>query len=391
MEVTGGQSLRILILNYEYPPLGGGAGVVTQHLAERMAARGHKVHIVTTWFPGEPEFVVVGNLSILRLKSIRRKSFQSNPIEMYSWMRHALKYFKQMPDEKLFDICLANFALPGGAVARYIQKRWGIPYVILSHGHDIPWFSPKQMFFWHLALYPIIKNITTKSLKNVLLTPELKQVADNFLGKRKASSNMVIPNGLLVDRFREGFDTPDEPLKILFVGRMVAQKDPLTFVKACKIINDLKIPAHFTMVGDGPLKESVEKLILKLGIMNIELLGKVSQYQVYHEYENSHLLVLPSREEAMSMVVLEAVSRGIYVITTPVSGNNELIKEGINGNLVPIDQPKEVAEQIVRFYNEKYLLSYKYPVELVDFLYDKYSWDSVVDKYLELFKSGISE
>jgi glycosyltransferase involved in cell wall biosynthesis len=306
-------------------------------------------------------------------------------------MRHALKYFKQMPDEKLFDICLANFALPGGAVARYIQKRWGIPYVILSHGHDIPWFSPKQMFFWHLALYPIIKNITTKSLKNVLLTPELKQVADNFLGKRKASSNMVIPNGLLVDRFREGFDTPDEPLKILFVGRMVAQKDPLTFVKACKIINDLKIPAHFTMVGDGPLKESVEKLILKLGIMNIELLGKVSQYQVYHEYENSHLLVLPSREEAMSMVVLEAVSRGIYVITTPVSGNNELIKEGINGNLVPIDQPKEVAEQIVRFYNEKYLLSYKYPVELVDFLYDKYSWDSVVDKYLELFKSGISE
>jgi glycosyltransferase involved in cell wall biosynthesis len=125
--------------------------------------------------------------------------------------------------------------------------------------------------------------------------------------------------------------------------------------------------------------------------MNIELLGKVSQYQVYHEYENSHLLVLPSREEAMSMVVLEAVSRGIYVITTPVSGNNELIKEGINGNLVPIDQPKEVAAQIVRFYNEKYLLSYKYPVELVDFLYDKYSWDSVVDKYLELFKSGIAE
>lgn len=383
--------LRILILNYEYPPLGGGAGVVTQHLAERMAERGHKVHVVTTWFPGEPEFQVQGNLTIVRLKSRRKKSFQSNPFEMYAWMRHAFRYFKQLPDEKMFDVCLANFTLPGGPVARYIQKRWEIPYVILSHGHDIPWFAPKQMFLWHLLFYPFIKRITLQSQGNILLTPELKLLADSFLGAKYKHKNLVIPNGLIVDKFRLGFDSPNEDLHVLFVGRMVAQKDPLGFVKACQLLNNMNIPVKFTMVGDGPLMDAVERQIVKLGINNIELLGKVSQYQVYKVYEKAHVVVAPSREEAMSMVILEAVSRGIYVVTTKVSGNNELILEDVNGDFVNVDQPKEMAHQVAKFYFEKYLKKYRYPDYLVNDHYDKYSWESVVDRYFELFYQSINK
>ena len=78
--------MNILILNYEYPPLGGGAGIVTQQLAELLAIQDDKVVVLTTWFSGEPEFHIEGNLTIIRLRSKRKFTYQSNPLEMLSWM-----------------------------------------------------------------------------------------------------------------------------------------------------------------------------------------------------------------------------------------------------------------------------------------------------------------
>jgi glycosyltransferase involved in cell wall biosynthesis len=79
--------MKLLILNYEYPPLGGGAGVITQIIAEGFAARGHNITVLTTWFSGEEEDSTRGNLRIIRLKSKRKVVYKSNPIEMLSWMK----------------------------------------------------------------------------------------------------------------------------------------------------------------------------------------------------------------------------------------------------------------------------------------------------------------
>jgi glycosyltransferase involved in cell wall biosynthesis len=379
--------MRVLILNYEYPPLGGGAGIVTRHIAERLADTGHIVHVVTTWFPGESEVSVEGNLSIIRLHSARKKTYKSNPLEMLSWIKYAMRYFRQMNNEPSFDICLANFTIPGGWVARYLWRKWELPYVILSHGHDIPWFAPKQMFFWHLLCFKIIKNILLESKYNVLLTQELKNMADTFIGAKLSYKNKVIPNGLLVEHCRTGFDTPDKPMHILFVGRMVEQKDPLSFLKACKSLNDMNLNLHFTMIGDGPLKEDIEKMTLKWGIKNIDILGKVSHYKVLEVYESAHVLVLPSREEAMSMVLLEAVSRGLYTITTPSGGSKQIITPGVNGEIIEYDNVSQIVEAVNKFYYTKYLTGYQYPEYIVNELYSKYNWNTVVEKYLELFKA----
>lgn len=349
--------------------------------------QGHKVHVVTAWFPGEPEFVSDGNLSIMRLPSLRKHTYKSNPLEMLSWARHALRYFKQMPPEKMFDICLANFTLPGGVVAKYISNKWDIPYVILSHGHDIPWFAPKQMILWHLLCYGWIKGIMAKAHKTILLNDELKKTANRFAGKQLAEKNVVIPNGLLLEKFKTGFYEPDGVMEVLFVGRMVDQKDPLTFVKVCRIINKMGLPVRFTMIGDGPLKESVEKQVLKWNINNIEILGQVSHYQVLKTYEKSHVLISPSREEAMSLVILEAVSRGLYTISTKVGSSEALIQPDVNGDFVDFGDADQIAQNLAAFYFEKFTQGYQYPQDMIDFLHNEYSWDSVVDRYLKLFKS----
>ncbi|MCO5234369.1 MAG: glycosyltransferase family 4 protein [Chitinophagales bacterium] len=378
--------LKILILNYEYPPLGGGAGIVTKHLADRFANKGYLVYIVTTWFPGEPEFSSDGNLTIVRLKSKRKVAYKSNPLEMMSWALAARKYFKEFPAELSFDICLANFTLPGGIVAQYVKKRWNIPYVILSHGHDIPWFAPKQMLAWHILAYPWIKKIMIESSKNIILTEDLKINADKFLGS-KTPKNIVIPNGMLMEHYKSGFDSQKKNVSILFVGRMVEQKDPLSFVESCKLINQLNIPAHFIMIGEGPLKSQVEKRALQLELRNIEVLGQVSHYDVLKNYENVDLLILPSREEAMSMAVLEALSRGVYVLCTEVSGTKGLIIEGVNGDFIRYNNPSSIAENVADFYYNKFLKDYQYPDDLARFLFDRYSWNKVANEYLNLFST----
>lgn len=292
-----------------------------------------------------------------------------------------------MPEEKNFDVCLANFTLPGGLVAKYIKKRWDIPYVILSHGHDIPWFAPKQMMPWHVMTYFWIKKVMRLSYANIVLTEELKAAADKFI--QDSHKNIVIPNGMLMDDYKSGFNRNNEPVQVLFVGRMVEQKDPITFIRACKKINDLRIPAQFTMIGDGPLKLQVEKMTMQLDIRNIEIMGQVSHYDVLKTYEKADVLIMPSREEAMSMVVLEAVSRGVYVIATTVSGTTSLIEDNINGNLIEFGNSEQVSLIFKDFYYNKYRKNYQYPDDMINKLFKRYSWDVVVNQYLDVLQKAM--
>lgn len=377
--------MNILILNYEYPPLGGGAGLVTQHLAEQFNKKGHQVFIVTTWFQGTPEYSVQENITIVRLKSLRKYTYKSNPAEMLSWIRHSKKFFSTFSPKVAFDVCLANFTLPGGEVALHLKKKWELPFVILSHGHDIPWFSPKQMFWYHLGLWPYIKKILAESARNVLLTPELKASADKFLGKKFASKNTVIPNGLNIPEQGSESQSKNEKMTILFVGRLVEQKDPITLLKAIKLLEQKKIPFHLKIIGDGDLKTEMERLIFKLGIKNISLMGKVSHSEVMQEMSKSHILVAASREEAMSLSVLEGISNGLYVVATKISGNDEVIVEGQNGDFVKFGDEEEIASKIENYYFDKYLKGYSYPNHLNLMLASKYSWEVASDKYLEVF------
>lgn len=377
--------MNILILNYEYPPLGGGAGIVTQHLAVEFIRKGHQVTVLTTWFPGEPEFYVENNLTVIRLTAKRKHAFQSNPMEMYDWMKKSRHFSGHHFHTGQFDICLANFTLPGGAVADFIRRKLKVSYVILSHGHDIPWFSPRQMFFWHLLCYGYIKYLMKKAAAVVLLTDQLKRNADGFTGVKYAGKNKVIPNGMLSFDIRKGFDAQDKRINALFVGRLVEQKDPMTVIMAFEELLKRNIPIHLKIIGDGVLKRQLEDYISANRLINVELLGKVSQSKVMEEYTKAHILLAPSREEAMSLCVLESISCGVYVFASEVSGNRELILEDVNGNIVEYGNARQIADKVTDFYQHKFLKNYQYPELMMQFMRQNYSWENTACKYLKLF------
>ncbi len=376
--------IKLLILNYEYPPLGGGAGIISKKLAEEFSVIGLKVTVLTTWFKGQQEITERENLTIIRLKCYRKRTDRSNPIEMYAWMKNALRYCKENVKAGDFDICQANFSLPGGPVALYLKKQFNVPYIILSHGHDIPWYFPRQMFVWHFLMYYPIRKMCLNSTYNVLLTEDMKQIADEFVGSKYAEKNVIIHNGLEINEV--DWHLKEEKLNIIFAGRMVSQKDPVQFVEAANLVNNMKIPVQFKMFGDGPLMDKVKDKIDQYGLENVLLFGKVAHGEVIRQMKKSHIMIAPSLHEAMSVSVLEAISCGVYVITTPVSGNRQLIIDDLNGKLVPYNDQKAIAHEVKHFYDNKFTnIEEHIPAVYYEEFNRSYSWPSVVEKYVDLF------
>ncbi|HII00174.1 TPA: glycosyltransferase family 4 protein [Methanosarcinaceae archaeon] len=75
--------MKILMLNYEYPPLGGGGGNVTKALAEELVASGHSVDVVTMGFKGLKKVEVINGVNIYRLSCIRKKKRHVNHMKCY--------------------------------------------------------------------------------------------------------------------------------------------------------------------------------------------------------------------------------------------------------------------------------------------------------------------
>lgn len=224
--------MNILVLNYEYPPLGGGAGVITQNISERLAGLGHRVTVLTTWHQTEKDTEVKGTLKIIRLKSKRRYTYKSDVFEMLSWINKSKDHFKTFSWSEKFDLCFANFTIPGGIVALNLKNKFALKYVVLSHGHDIPWMFPKQMLFYHLFSYFRIKRVCLESETNIVLTQETKINIDDFLGKKQSSKNIIIPKGTDFTLFKPDYTKKKQDVQSNFRRQISRTKRSYYFSKS---------------------------------------------------------------------------------------------------------------------------------------------------------------
>ncbi len=369
------------MLNYEYPPLGGGAGVITQKISEGLAHKGHEVTVLTTWFDGEKEDSTKDNLRVIRLKSKREKIYQSNPREMLSWMFKSKKFLKQHLIKEKYDFCFANFALPGGEVAYSMKLQFGLPYVIISHGHDIPWFMPEQMMWYHAFTYHWIRKICQQSKRNYVQSIDMKNNIDAFLGKF-SDKNKIIHNGWDSSQFKPDYSKRSNKFTLLFPGRLVPQKDPMGFLKAIDIVKS-KIPNfEVKILGDGKLRSKMESFVKHHDLSNIITFRSwVSKEEMLHEYQSASVTILPSLNEGMSIATLEALACGQYVIATKVSNNEQLIAPGINGEFIEKKNPMDIADKIIYFYNNKFKKGYLINESNLQKYHHLFDWKNIVDEY----------
>ena len=154
-------------------------------------------------------------------------------------------------------------------------------------------------------------------------------------------------------------------LKIIFIGRLVDQKDPLTFIKALKIIKN-KIKFKVIIIGKGVYLGEIKNYTKKHKLRKfIKFLGW--QNNPYKYLKNSDLLVLTSKYEGLPNVILEAICLKKFVISTNCkTGPKEILDNGKGGVLFEIGNYKQLAEKIISYSKNKKKITLKLILLLKD-------------------------
>lgn len=288
--------MKILIIGH-YPPHKGGVATHTESLVKELRKK-HEVHIITYGpiSPREFEKEFVHQVTVPNVFGLRGILFT------FLAAVKAIKLHKKFD----FDIIHAHYVGTTSYAGLLAKNRLKIPLIITAHGSDLDFMSklPLGRYF--------VKESLTKSDLTITVSHYLKKRA-LALGANRVR---VIPNAIK--------NLKRKSLKreyITFIGSLTPYKDPTTFIKLARHFPNEK----FLVVGDGPLREELEKQAPK----NVKFLGY--REDIGEILSKTKLLILPSVREGFGLVVLEANSLGVPVIGRAVGGIRELIREGKNG------------------------------------------------------------
>ena len=375
--------MKILLINYEYPPLGGGAANATYNIALSLQKQGHSVFVATTAFGQLTGFTVENNISIYRLPSKRKAADRSNLTEMLSFTYHVLRNSEKIIKDNAIEACIAFFTVHCGIASYRIFKKYNIPYIISLRGGDVPGLVPE------LGLIHSI----TKPLRRIILKNAISIVA-NSVGLAELSMKAdpfhvdVIPNGVDTVFFLPS-ETKSDIFTFLFVGRFQAQKNLFFLLKTFKELT-LKThkPLKLLMVGDGPQNNELQQYANDLGLTNIEWLGWKTKKELVLLYQSSHCFLNPSLYEGMPNTILEAMACGLPVVASDSIGNNEIILSRENGLLFPQNNLESFRDQMFELVETQEKAN-QIGRNARQHIVNNYSWTSVANEYMKLFKRFI--
>jgi glycosyltransferase involved in cell wall biosynthesis len=148
---------------------------------------------------------------------------------------------------------------------------------------------------------------------------------------------------------------PDE-FVMAMVGRLVLQKGHATLLEALQILAERDLRPKVIMVGGGPLRAAIDQLIAKAGLASQVMIKSPMEHdRVMRLLRVVDAFVMPSLYEGLPLAAAEAMSLGMAVVATRVTGLSELIEHGISGLLVPPKDPHALAEAIARLVGDSRL------------------------------------
>ncbi len=148
----------------------------------------------------------------------------------------------------------------------------------------------------------------------------------------------------------------DGPLRVLDVGRLVPEKGAPVLLDAVARLAERGVGVELRLVGGGELEPDLRSEIARRGLSDrITLVGAVGQDEILAQYHWADVFCLPSFQEGLPVVLMEAMATGIPVITTPINGIPELVKDGRNGYLVPPGRADLLADALARLAGDQAL------------------------------------
>ncbi len=348
-----GNLMKILFLNYEYPPLGGGAANATHYiLREFSRMEGVEVHLVTSGMGRRYEeehiggSVFVHRLPIGKAKedihsqSLRDIAVYSFRAFFFSWQLLAKAKKTGQPFEKT----IAFFGVPCGALALFFRSYFNLPYVVSLRGSDVPGYSEKYATLY-IFFAPLIRLIWKKA---AAVVPNSKGLALLAAQTSPRQAFTIIPNGVDTESFAPDANREhDGYFRILVVSRLTPRKGIRYLIAALAELRPTNEKIELWIVGDGEERAFLEQTARECGVTDVvKFFGAVPHEHLSRYYGLGDVFCLPSLNEGMSNTVLEALSAGLPIVATVTGGTEELVTEGENGFFVRHKSPGDIAAKL---------------------------------------------
>ncbi len=281
----------------------------------------------------------------------------------------------------------------------YTKRYEGIPVLYMFHA-SVPkevkfqgitgkggW---KRIFSW--AFIKWLEDIETKTLRRsdrVLVLSEYSKKLVNRIYPFTKKRTLQIPTGIDAKRFiptkakniiRSIIGIPEDRFVLLTVRRLVPRMGLKNFIKAVKQLAPDYPNLKVYIVGDGPLKEPLEKLIKRMDLEDtITLTGRVKEEDLHMFYQASDCFVLSTRAyEGLGIATLEALSSGLPVLGTPVGATSEILSKLDKRLLFDSSQP-EAIEKGIRWFIETGVNVKNLPKKARDLVCEEYTWTRAGD------------
>ena len=374
--------LTILTLNYEFPPIGGGGGVVHRALAAELVRQGHRVDVVTMAFDALPRDECVDGIRVVRTPAMRKRSDVCATPEMASYLLGAAMPVRRMVRDGQYDLVHGHFMIPTGPLA-VMAGWWGkIPVVMTCHGSDVPGHNPQRFVRTHRVLLPVWKRLA--GCFDAVVCPSAA-LADSVRRHRGDVAVDVIPNGI-DGAVRSGCGIAQRSKRILLCSRLLEFKGFQFAVEAFAGLKDRYRDWGMEVIGDGPYRAELEATAKRLNVP-VVFHGWIKRDDPRFAalFGDSAMFVFPSAMENFPTVLLEAMSAGLAIVTSNAGGCPEVV-----GDAAVLVEPGNVEmiaaamERVMGDQAERAALG-KAGMERVQ----RFRWEHIARRYVEVYRRVI--
>jgi len=367
--------MKILILNYEFPPLGGGASPVGYEIAKRYVQKGYEVDVVTMGYRGLPKEETIDGINIFRVPSLRSRKELCRIHEMLSFVISAIWFLNKRLKKVHYDINHTHFIIPTGIVSLWAKRKFGLDYIITSHGSDVPSYNTDRFTLSHKFSRPILKKVSLNAKKIVSPSRFLKKIMVENIDAKLEKRIEVIPNGI-----DPSVITPKDKVKtIVATGRLLPRKGFQYLIKA---VSDEDLGYEVHIFGDGPMMPKLKRMTV-VSRTKVILHGWVNNGS--EEYRDAlgsaAIYCLPSSKENASIALLEGMSAGCAVITSNVSGCPETV--GDAGLVVEQKDSRAIKEALISLMTNPEKLK-TYQEKARERVMNVFDWDQIINKYINI-------
>ncbi len=333
--------MKILVLCYEYPPIGGGGGRVAQGLAEKLVERGHQVRVITAGLGWKSKWQSLYGVDVYRAGSGRRRPDACTVPEMALYL---LTGFLPALFQSLLwkpDVIHAHFAMPTGVLAWAVGTLTRRPYVITAHLGDVPGGVPEQTDSLFRLVGPLARCVWRSAAGATAVSSFVRDLAVQAYRRPVA----LIRNGVDLT------DASPPPTRVqrerhfVFLGRFNAQKNPGFLLPVFAALREL--PWRLTMIGDGPLMPEFRAALQQQEMEDrVHCTGWLHATEVDDILRQADVLCMPSLSEGMPVAAVEALRRGLAIVASDIPGVRDVVKDGANGYLAPVGDQKAFIEKL---------------------------------------------